>query len=220
MGTGGSLESFFNLHWKINKRLFVDENHCCKCEQVGFLQIVSQKVEFHNSNLNSLFDKPWQLDGGRPYGYASFYNMQFLGFDIPSGGNPCKIPVIGMQDFPGVPIKVWSPLGTFKNAHLTQEFETCVVCLSGSEGPQISATPYYGGTDYNLASFTTYGCIKWSHEFRVSPTGVVTSVKRKLNGNPIVAGWFIGAPGSNAPSATFKNVIESSYHSTWAWPAM
>jgi RHS repeat-associated protein len=219
----GYLESFFNLHWQMNRRLFVGAA-CCKCSQVGFIQIVKQQSELYSWIPDRVATKGWALDSGIPYGYASFYNTQFKGGNIPATGDPCKIPVIGMQDAPGVPINLpwfafgWGMWG--RRGSLFQEFETCVVCLDGTEGPEFELIQMLGGSDSVLSSFTTYGCVKWSHEFRVSPAGMITKEERKVNGNTLVSRWFIGALGSNPPSSTFKHVVSKAYVSTFPQPLM
>jgi RHS repeat-associated protein len=124
---------------------------CC-CEIVAIIQIAT-------TTRKGLvpYSIPWGIDKGIPYPKANTIN-------------PCPEPLfrpeerylIRMRDKPG-------SSGRFLT-QLKQEFETCVVCLGGIEGPHFGdpvRLPSGKYTSY-LDALGVYGCVKWGHDLTYS----------------------------------------------------
>jgi RHS repeat-associated protein len=171
-GERGKWRSIFNLEWQSSAGAFhsiVDETSCCCCDQVAFVQIARTQKD---RGIAWHWETDWFLDSGTPYseGLAKSARTE-AARNLPTSGDPCtsKILTLGMFDSPGI----WpDPFGPFSNGleRYRQKFETCVVCLSGLEGPR-------SGNSVGAI----YGCVTWEHEFRYKSTG--DEVRRRLLSN-------------------------------------
>jgi hypothetical protein len=136
------LGSGLNGSWTWDQNDFIDSKGCCCCNKIVFVQIVSEDFGWLSGKLSPASTWAWKKDikdspDNLTYALADTMNPctgSRSGIDIRDNPNALAFNYLG------------NPL-----LYLGQNFETCVVCLSG--GPE-GRTP---------TGITVYGCIKWGH---------------------------------------------------------
>jgi hypothetical protein len=134
-----------------------DNPGCCECNQLSAVQIVKSTFGTQSDG--------WRLDAGIPYPHADIVN-------------PCEPNMfLNITDEPGT-----SDIDGFrKYKTLTQEFETCVVCIDdhvrqqGDSGVDRKSEP----------PWRVYCCMQWMHKFTITTvkgTEFVRIVRRMNQG--------------------------------------
>ena len=158
------------------ERLFIQDGCCC-CDEVAFVQIIRNWYKTENTLLEILRWDDWHLDS-----QSGSYLDPFQRYGIPCyDPKQSKPHQARMQDLPGFRL-TYTPFGRY--SYFRQEFETCVVCTSGVEGPKIKNDA--------LAGITVYGCMRWEHEFSRDKLGNLHSgvMMGKKVPYRVVGRWF------------------------------
>ena len=193
-----NLQSFFGAHWHPRPESFL-KNGCSQCNEIGFVQIVKQTVKKTAFGLGWFIgwweSSSWQVDSGIPYPFNDARQP-----NLPSRADPMISP-IAMADVPEAILGVLGDLN-----HFSQEFETCVVCLDGIEGPATITTRHMADARNGIVDsyddYTVYGCIRWEHVWTLQADGTHNVTQR------ITAGPANSGPGV-APSDVFNRAIRT-----------
>ena len=162
-GRKNKLQSNFQAYWDPFETKFIDGLGCNKCcDEVGTLQINKRSLLYENPYygggntpspelllevLPTLAEllvnyTDWSQDGPFPYQGGPGTGSDAIGKTI----DPTNMSSLPHTDDPVAP--VWSPgVGTVD--YFADDFEFCVVCLSGIEKNAV------------------YGCLQWGHEFNL-----------------------------------------------------
>jgi RHS repeat-associated protein len=168
-GEPGKWQSIFSLEWKSNIGAFnstADNKPCCCCDRLGMVQITRSSKD---RGIAWHWETDWYLDAAVPYPTGLPKDLRNDSpKNLSTSGSPCgkNSLTLGMFDAPGIWPDPWGPLSNGLERY-RQKFETCVVCLSGLEGPS-------NGNSVGAI----YGCLTWEHEFRHQAKG--DEVKRRL----------------------------------------
>jgi RHS repeat-associated protein len=213
----GKWQSIFNLSWTADPEQFKGSGCCeCCCNWAGIVQIFrTTAVGFtplHHRWPLGTWTPEFALDGGIPYPHGGQLDLRKLGKNKPTAGNPCSTPPlsIAMFDSPGI----WPGPAPFTLRSYKQEFETCIVCLNGCEGPIWDFVYEFPGsiTPYN-DRLVSYGCVTWEHSF-TRGNGEQVIVNRKFNGRELgtidlekdqkAPTWYTVSLGKNGEKPVLK----------------
>jgi RHS repeat-associated protein len=203
IGTGVSIT------WRPNTLQFIDSKGCCCCDRVGFAQVV-QQVWRHTGHYMNGMEQPgdFKYDHRFPYHYSET-------------GNPCQGENTTLRDQPSSPRwrAGWLGLSSFELRYLSQTFETCAVCVSGSEEPNKDYSYLIRGEDVvtlvKLSRLAVYGCVRWGHYIYFDTIRQKYDYSRWVGDSNTGEDNSAGAevtvskePGSR-PSKAFSDAVES-----------
>lgn len=129
--------------------------NCCCCDEIGFVQIAKSTVRSNSPITDWIFSTDWFVDVET---HGTFrYQHQTSSRPCPPRTNRGRT---WMDDFPY--INIYPHLSTVVYS-MWQEFEACVVCLSGLEGPAQGIDVVNPAPMTKLDGLTVYGCVEWSY---------------------------------------------------------
>lgn len=227
----GNLYSGFAATWNPNGgSTWNPTGNCSCCDKIGFVQIV-----WTNWKYISWFFGPseetenWHVDASIPYPIARSSAPDItVNPSIPGSK-------IGISDSPNVSSKT-----SFRTTtSYSFDAETCVVCLSGTEGPQYKVTTTPVSVIKTLLGIGVYGCVNWTVRWTLNqPRAGSYGVYRTLNGErhpssgyvsqasdlagesgPGTAGFLVGSYQGAAPSDAFWETVKN-YLSTVSSPGV
>ena len=153
--------SSMTMWWEPDSAAFVDEDGCCCCDKIGFIQVGASKAKYIGRPRFLPLPKKWFVDGPDPLKYKHS-----------TTSDPCNNELfarrkIELTDSPNAP-NAWKGIGS-RLRSLSQQFITCVVCLEGNEGINFEHEILWPGIyKHHIKGITVYGCIHWGHQIKWS----------------------------------------------------
>ena len=179
-------------------------SNCGKlCNQIGFTQVVRSDSEYtgwtgFRIDVQEFFSQEgsFHLDEGE-----LSYDLAPLGSPLPVVGDP-TLTSIKMGDGPAY----LKNNGGSQLISADVEFETCVVCLQGAEGPATSWVASGGLRSLRLTNFTTYACTRWGYSIKSSLVGGSYSYTVEKHGPSL--------PTTVGPTDLFKDAVRKSFENS------